>query len=121
MKKLEFRHGISTFHGADASVEGAIEFEGTIRMDGNFKGKISSPGGVVIIGERAVIDAEINVGVAVIMGKVTGFVNASDKIELFPPAKVSGDLRAPVVAMESGVFFHGSCIMRKRDGANESA
>jgi cytoskeletal protein CcmA (bactofilin family) len=121
MKKPEKQHGISTFQGTDASIEGTIEFEGTIRMDGNFKGKIKSPAGVVIIGEQAVVEAQIDVGSAVVMGKVSGFINARNKIELFPPAKVSGDIQAPVVAVEAGVSFQGNCTMRNRVETVENA
>ncbi len=121
MRKPEKQCGISTFQGTDASIEGTIEFEGTIRMDGNFKGKISSPAGVVIIGERAVVDARIDVGSAVVMGNVVGFINAKNKIELFPPAKVSGDIQAPVVAVEAGVFFQGNCMMRNRVETDDDA
>ena len=113
MKKTKKSDGISTFQGTDASIEGNIEFEGTIRMDGNFKGKISSPNGVVIIGAKAVIDGEINVDAVIVMGKVTGFIDAKRKIELFPPAEVSGDIKAPVVAMEAGVVFQGNFLMEK--------
>ena len=113
MKKTKRSEGISTFQGTDASIEGNIEFEGTIRMDGNFKGKITSPDGVVIIGAQAVIDAEITVDSVIVMGKFTGFIDARNRIELFPPAEVSGDIKSPLVAMEAGVAFQGNCVMEK--------
>ena len=113
MKKTVRQNGISTFQGADASIVGSIEFEGTIRMDGNFKGKISGPSGVVIIGDRAVVDAEIEVEVAIVMGRVNGCISANGKIELHPPAKVQGDIQAPVITMEAGVCFLGNCLTQR--------
>ena len=46
MKKEKGSDRISTFIGADASIDGSIEFKGTIRVDGTVKGKISSNSGV---------------------------------------------------------------------------
>ena len=40
MKKEKKTDRISTFIGADASIDGTIEFKGTIRVDGQVKGKI---------------------------------------------------------------------------------
>ena len=59
MKKEKGSDRISTFIGADASIDGNIEFKGTIRVDGTVKGKISSNSGTVVIGEKAVVNAEV--------------------------------------------------------------
>lgn len=111
MKKKKHTE-FSTFLGTEAKIEGAIEFEGTIRLDGNVKGKILSESGTVIIGEKAIIDAEITVGSAIIMGNVTGEINAKDRIEVYPPGVVVGDIYAPVIAIDTGAVFNGSCGMK---------
>ena len=102
---------ITTFLGVDANIEGKIEFEGIIRVDGKVKGNIFSESGTVIIGEKAVIKADINVGVAIIMGDVNGIINAKDKIEVYPPGKVTGDIQAPVISIDAGAVFNGNCCM----------
>ncbi len=114
MKKGKNVDSISTFLGCDACVEGTIEFRGTIRIDGNVKGKICSIGGTVIIGEKAVVNAEIDVGAAIIMGRVNGAVNASSKIEIYPPGRVVGDIQAQVILIEAGVMLNGKCAMKAR-------
>ncbi len=70
MKKEKKIDSISTFLGSDASFEGTIEFQGTIRVDGRVKGKIYSEGGTLIVGEKAVVNADIVAG-AVIVGLAT--------------------------------------------------
>ena len=112
MKKEKKTDRISTFIGADASIEGVIEFTGTIQVDGRVKGKISSNGGTVIVGEKAVVNAEVFVGVAVIMGEINGSIEAQDRIEVFPPGRVGGDIQAPVISIEPGGIFNGSCTMK---------
>ena len=77
MKKEKGSDRISTFIGADASIDGNIQFKGTIRVDGAVKGKISSKSGTVVVGEKAVVNAEVFVNVAVIMGELNGTIFAS--------------------------------------------
>jgi cytoskeletal protein CcmA (bactofilin family) len=112
MRKKKKAESITTFLGEDASIEGMIDFKGTIRLDGKFKGKINSENGTVIIGEKAVINADINVDVAIIMGKVNGIVDAKDRIEVYPPGSVVGDIQAPVISIDAGVKFNGNCAMK---------
>ena len=112
MKKEKGSDRISTFIGADASIEGNIEFKGTIRVDGRVKGKIASTGGTVIVGEKAVVNADLFVNVAVIMGELNGAINAKERIEVYPPGKVGGDIHAPVICIEPGGIFNGKCLMK---------
>jgi cytoskeletal protein CcmA (bactofilin family) len=112
MKKDRKADLISTFIGADASIDGNIEFKGTIRVDGRVKGRISSNGGTIIVGEKAVVNAEVFVGVAVIMGEVNGSIDAKERIEVFPPGRVGGDIQTPVISIEPGGILNGSCVMK---------
>jgi len=112
MKKEKKTDRISTFIGADACIDGTIEFKGTIRVDGQVKGKIVSSGGTVVVGEKADVDAELHVNVAVLMGEVKGKVEAKERIEVYPPGRVLGDIQAPVISIEPGGVFNGSCVMK---------
>ncbi len=115
MKKKESADHISTLLGVGTGIEGTLAFKDTIRLDGNVNGKIISEKGTVIIGERATIDAQIRVGAAVVKGTVNGHIQAVDRIEVYPPAKITGDIQAPVIAIETGVVFNGNCSMAKPD------
>ena len=112
MKKEKKTDRISTFIGADASIDGTIEFKGTIRVDGQVKGKIVSSGGTVVVGEKAAVDAELHVNVAVVMGEVKGKIEAKERIEVYPPGRVVGDIQSPVISIEPGGVFNGSCVMK---------
>ena len=112
MKKEKNTDRISTFIGADACIDGTIEFKGTIRVDGQVKGKMVSSGGTVIVGEKAAVDAELQVNVVVVMGEVNGKIKAKERIEVYPPGRVGGDIQSPVVSIEPGGIFNGSCIMQ---------
>ncbi|MDY6823390.1 MAG: polymer-forming cytoskeletal protein [Thermodesulfobacteriota bacterium] len=116
MGKSKRSESITTFLGSDASVEGVINFDGTIRLDGQVSGRITSNGGTVIIGEKAVIDGDIAVGIAIIKGRVKGMIDAGDRIEVYPPADIEGDIHAPVISIDAGVKFNGNCAMKSRNG-----
>ncbi|MCP4351256.1 MAG: polymer-forming cytoskeletal protein [Desulfobacterales bacterium] len=119
MKKKKEMGSISTFLGPDSSIEGTLEFQGTIRLDGNVKGKIISNGGTVIVGENAVINAELIVDGAIIMGEVNGTIDAKERIEVYPPGRVIGDIHAPVIAIDTGAVFNGNCGMKPSKIATE--
>jgi cytoskeletal protein CcmA (bactofilin family) len=111
MKKGKKTEAISTFLGPEAGIDGAIVFEGSIRLDGKVSGDITSEGGTVIVGESGQIEAAIVVDTAIVKGVVTGTIHARDRIELHPPARVTGDIAAPMVAIAAGVVFNGKCTM----------
>jgi len=113
MKKKEHADHISTLLGIGTTIEGSLAFKDTIRLDGSVNGKIFSEKGTLIIGERAVVEAQIRVGTAIVKGTVNGHIQASERIDVYPPAKITGDIQAPVISIETGVFFNGNCSMAK--------
>ena len=82
------------------------------KNSGNVNGKIYSNHGTAIIGEKAVVNAEIIVDVAIIMGEVNGTIDARERIEVYAPGSVMGDIQTPAVLIESGVIFDGDCFMK---------
>ena len=112
MKKDKKIDSISTFLGSDASFEGTIEFQGTIRVDGRVKGKICSQSGTLIVGEKAVVKADINAGAVIVMGEVNGTIDAKERIEVYPPGRLGGNVQAAVISIEPGGIFNGHCAMK---------
>ena len=112
MKKDRKVDSISTFVGYEASIDGKIEFKGTIRLDGRLKGSVISEGGTIIVGEKAVVNADVRVGMAIIMGEVNGTVIAGERLEVYPPGRIVGDIESPVVSIEAGGKFNGNCTMK---------
>jgi len=115
MKKEKKIDAVSTFLGHDAIFDGIINFKGTIRLDGKVKGKVVSDDGTVIIGDKATVEAEIAVETVIIKGSVNGNIQARDRIEAYPPARISGGLQAPTISIDSGVVFNGTCSMENRE------
>ena len=104
---------INGFIGKGVLVEGKLSFEGSLRVDGHLKGEINSEG-TLLIGEGALVEADVNVDNAIISGEVRGVVTGRDRVELQSPARVMGDIRTPTLIIGEGVIFEGNCIMTKK-------
>jgi cytoskeletal protein CcmA (bactofilin family) len=104
--------------GPQAVLEGNLVFEGSLFMNGHAKGTIESRSGSIVVGEDAVLHADIFVRAATINGEINGTIRATERIELRPPARMYGDLDAPVVLMDAGVIFEGKCTIRPKEDAD---
>ena len=103
--------------GPRVVLEGNLVFEGTLYMNGHVKGAIESRTGEIVIGEDAVIHADVFVRAATIKGEIKGTVHATERIELHPPARVYGDLNAPAVQVDPGVIIEGKCTIKPKEDA----
>ena len=101
---------LNGFLDKGSHLKGELSFEETFRIDGKFEGRIPS-GSELILGDSAEVDAEIHVERLSINGSLKGTVRASERIEIHPRARVTADLQTPVLRIEEGAFFQGSCDM----------
>ena len=97
---------ITTLLGRGAEFEGKLTFEGTVRIDGKLSGEIFSED-VLVVGEGAMVNAEIDVGVIIVEGNVTGNIRAKRAVELHAPARVKGNIETPSLYIDKGVIFEG--------------
>jgi cytoskeletal protein CcmA (bactofilin family) len=103
---------IRTLLGEGSDFEGKLTFEGAVRINGKFKGEIFSDD-VLIIGEGAHVEAEIDIGEIIIQGTLVGNVRAKRAIEINKPGRVRGDLTTPSLQVERGVVFEGRSFMEE--------
>lgn len=101
---------ITTLLGRGATFEGKLTFEGTVRVDGKLKGEVFSDD-VLIVGEGATVEAEIDIGEIIIQGTVNGNIRAKRGIEIHAPGRVKGDLHTPSLQIDKGVIFEGRSFM----------
>ncbi|MGE0870541.1 MAG: polymer-forming cytoskeletal protein [Kofleriaceae bacterium] len=106
---------ITTLLGRGASFEGKLTFDGTVRIDGRFKGEVFSDD-TLVIGEGAHVEAEIDIGEVIIQGTVVGNVKAKRSIEIHAPGRVKGDLHTPALQIDKGVMFEGRSFMESATG-----
>ena len=106
---------ITTLLGRGAAFEGKLTFDGTVRIDGRFKGEVFSDD-VLVIGEGAQVEAQIDVGEVIIQGTVVGNITAKRSIEIHAPGRVKGDLHTPTLQIDKGVIFEGRSFMEAANG-----
>src|SRR5512139_1415915 len=108
---------ITTLLGRGAAFEGKLTFEGTVRIDGRFRGEVFSDD-VLVIGEGAIVEAEIDIGEVIVQGTVIGNIKAKRSIEIHAPGRVKGDITTPSLQIDKGVVFEGRSFM---EGATKPA
>ena len=112
---------VVTFLGKDTEFDGKLAFHGTIRVDGHFKGEITS-GENLIVGEEGIIEADLHVSYIVVRGEIHGDITADQRVDIRAPGKVFGNIKAPSVVIDEGVIFEGTTQMYRaeEEAAGES-
>ena len=105
---------IIAFVGEEVTFKGTIRYQGTVRVDGHLEGEIYADGNL-IIGQKAIIKAKIEAGTVTSQGLITGEIVAKKLVKLLSPAVFDGSIITPLLSMDEGVTFNGSCNMPKQD------
>jgi len=95
------------FFSEDVEFKGTLCFSSKFELNGRFEGDIQAEGPLVV-GDKALVKANIT-GVAVIIrGKVQGNVTATERVELTAGAHLYGDVRTPKFTCSDSAVFVGS-------------
>lgn len=88
-----------------------VTFEGILHFDGHSVRNIRSPGGALVVTKQGIVDADIEVGVAVINGAVTGNITATERVLLDSDARVKGQIITRLLSVKPGALFEGDCVL----------
>jgi cytoskeletal protein CcmA (bactofilin family) len=108
---------LNGFLDKGSQFQGELVFEETFRIDGKFEGKVRS-GSELILGDTAEVTGDIEVGRLSVNGMLKGTVRAKERVELHARARVEADLTTPVLKIEEGALFEGSCRMGEEARSN---
>ncbi len=100
-----------TVVGPSVKIQGDLNSEGNIRIEGSVVGKVQTTQSVHI-GDAAVITADMQAGNAIIAGTVQGNVKVIGNLILQGTARVNGDISCSVLRVEDGALFTGKCNMK---------
>jgi cytoskeletal protein CcmA (bactofilin family) len=109
---------VIAFVGRGVEFKGVITYNGTVRIDGRLDGEIHTDG-VLLVGEDAVLTAQVSAGTVISRGKITGDIIAKGKVNLLAPAVLNGSVKAPLLSIEEGVLFNGTLEMSKAEQVEE--
>ena len=99
--------------GSSLFIKGQISASEDLVLQGRIEGKVSIPGHVLTIAPEAVISAEILARTLIVQGSLTGNVTATERFEIRPNGKMTGDVTCPSVVMTEGSEFSGRVDMRR--------
>ena len=108
------------FLGHNCTMQGTLNFDGSMRIDGRMEGQIITTGSL-IVGEGGQVKAEIQAGVVICGGTIEGTVVAKERVQLLAPSVLTGTVRSPLLIIEEGAQFNGTCEMKERVVAAKAA
>ncbi len=103
---------IETIVGQDTEFKGTVTSSGGVRVDGRVEGEINCRGDV-IIGETAMVMANIRGRNVTVAGEVKGNIDTEGKLELAATARITGDIKVTSLTVEDGALFRGMSEMKK--------
>jgi cytoskeletal protein CcmA (bactofilin family) len=106
---------LSTVIAKGTKINGNIDMEGSIRVDGYIKGKVKSSE-TLTVGKTGVVEGEVEVKEAVVGGQIKGNLAASQRVELENKASILGDVNTRIFVIKEGGMFHGKCSMKDEEG-----
>ena len=104
--------GLTAFIDQGSEFEGKLSFKDTVRIDGRFRGEISSEN-TLIVGESGEIEASIRSKTVAVSGSVVGDVNASDKVVVHKTGRIEGNIETKSLVVEEGAVIEGHVKMGK--------
>jgi cytoskeletal protein CcmA (bactofilin family) len=99
---------ITGFFDKDTHFKGDLSFKGSFRVDGHFKGTIKSDS-ILIVGPNGKIEADVEIGHAIIDGQLKGNLHARNKVEIHSSGRVTGTIISPKLIIEEGAFLEANC------------
>jgi cytoskeletal protein CcmA (bactofilin family) len=102
--------GEVTVIGQGARLEGTIVSAGSLRIDGQVKGKIQADGDVILSAQSSV-EADITADNVTVSGRFKGNITVKSTAELARGGRVDGNITSKSLVISEGATFSGQSIM----------
>jgi len=110
---------VNTLVGAGSAIEGDLEVDGMLRIDGDLKGSARATGKVVV-GSSGRVEASIRAKSAIVGGLVRGDIYVTENLRLLAGAIILGNVFAPQLEAEDGSVIHGDVEVTGSPGSAET-
>jgi len=98
--------------GRSLVIKGEITGSEALYIDGRIEGKITLTDNRVTIGRNGIVQADITAREVVVMGKVTGNLECSDRVDIRSEGVVHGNVVTERVSVEDGAVLKGGIEVR---------
>src|SRR6266852_8202740 len=93
--------------GRSLVIKGELSGAEALYIDGRIEGKITLPDNRVTIGRNGSVQANIIAREVVVMGKVSGNIDCSDRVDIRSEGSVTGDVSTVRISVEDGAVLKG--------------
>jgi cytoskeletal protein CcmA (bactofilin family) len=94
--------------GRSVVIKGEVSGSESLYVDGRIEGTVTFKDHRVTVGRNGVVTANISAREVVIMGKVTGNVECSDRVDIRSEGSLTGDVVSQRISVEDGALLRGS-------------
>ena len=94
--------------GRTLVIKGEVSGSESLYVDGKIEGTVTFKDHRVTVGRNGVVQANISAREVVIMGKVTGNVECSDRVDIRSEGTLNGDVVSARISVEDGAMLRGS-------------
>ena len=108
---LVLKQKTTSSFGPGPELSGEISFRDMLRVNGHIAGTVYSKAGTLIVDNSATVQANIEVGIAIVSGTVYGDIVARERVEIGPAARIHGNIWTRSIAIKDGAVFDGICTM----------
>ncbi len=95
---------------AGINVSGKLIFSEPVRIEGYFRGEVSSAD-LVVIADGATVEGRVRAPKLVVHGELRGDITGSTRVYLGPRSRVRGDIQTANLTICEGAHFNGSVRM----------
>jgi cytoskeletal protein CcmA (bactofilin family) len=105
--------------GRSLVIKGEVTGAESLFIDGRIEGSINFPDNRVTVGRNGNVAANITAKEVVIMGKVQGNVECSDRLDIRSEGLLSGDVITHRISVEEGAILKGGVEVRNPEKNNQ--
>jgi len=106
--------------GKSITIKGDLTGSEDIVVEGTVEGKIEFPNNQLTIGANGTAKAEITAKTIVVIGRVTGNVHGTERVEIQATGVVEGDVSSPRLVVAEGAVLNGSIHMTQPKSSHET-
>ena len=104
--------GERTAIGRSLVIKGEVSGSESLHIDGRIEGSVDFPGHSVTIGAQGTVTANLSAREVLILGKVQGNIEATDRVEIRNAGSLTGDVVTHRISVEDGAILRGSVQIR---------
>ena len=104
--------------GRSLTIKGEVSGSESLYIDGKIEGTINLADNRVTIGRNGTVHANITAREVVIMGKVQGNLQCSDRVDIRSEGSLTGDVVTHRIRVEDGAVLKGGVEVRSSEQKN---